>query len=88
MKGAHSPVADATLTTQLPDAGAVPRVVKEVEGETLPFFEDETALGHLRKQHTHGHTRTCVLKHPTGRKCRGPDPQVLVVLRKLCVLDC
>lgn len=47
MKGAHSPVAEATLTTQLPDAGAVPRVVKEVEGETLPFFEDETALGHF-----------------------------------------
>lgn len=55
MKGAHSPVAEATLTCQLPDAGAVARVVKDVEGELPYFFEKATALGHLHHKHTHTH---------------------------------
>jgi hypothetical protein len=50
MKGSHAPDADTTLTSQVPDAGAVPRTETVVAGDLPVFLEKDMVLTHLATQ--------------------------------------
>lgn len=48
--GSHAPDADTTLTSHVPDAGAMPRTDTVVEGALPVFLEKDMVLAHLQQQ--------------------------------------